>query len=128
MVLKSWDQDGARIIKVHCLEFQKNCGSDSGNHNNNVVANSFSNFKTSHLVSTKHIKNWCQKHIRFLNHPTFAIGKGKKIPSSLLQHKELIVEGVSILQELNLGLIVEVLHFLVVGNVQTPNLKILGLK
>jgi len=50
-LLKSWDQDGVGIVKVHCLDCHKDCGGDSGNHNNFGVANLFSNFKSSHLVS-----------------------------------------------------------------------------
>ena len=122
--MKSWDQDGVGIVKLHCLECRKDCGSDSCNHNNFVVANLFSNFKSSHLASTQHIRNWCRKHnVSFLDHPASAIGKKKLVPLSPSKHKELIDEGASIVRDVNLGLPTRVLPFTIVGDVEIPNLK-----
>lgn len=123
-ILKSWDQDGVGIVKLHCVECRKDCGSDSGNHNNSVVAILFSNFKNSHLASTQHIRNWCRKHnVSFFDHPASVVGKEKPVPLSPSKHKELIDEGASIVRDVNLGLLPGVLPFTVVGDVEIPNPK-----
>jgi len=69
-LLKSWDLDGVGIVEVHCLECRKDYGRHSRNHKNNAIVKLFSNFKTSHLVSTQHVENWYQKHnVSFMDHP-----------------------------------------------------------
>ena len=123
-MLKSWDQDGVGIVKVFCVECRKECGGDSGSHSNTTVANLFSNFKSSHLTSTQHIKNWCRKHnVSFLDHPASVPTKGKAVPLSPSRHKHLIKEGISIMEEVDEGLDSGVLPFSVVGNIETPNPK-----
>lgn len=102
MVLKLWNRDGVGIVKVSCLECRKECGGDSGSRSNTNVANLFSNFKSSHLTSSQHIKNWCRKHnVNLLYHPTSVPTKGKVVPLSSSIHKELIKEGISIMEEVN---------------------------
>jgi len=61
--------------------------------------------------------------VNFLDHPAFAVGKGKSVPLSPSKYKELIMEGVSILQEVNSGMDVGILPFTVLGDIDTPNPK-----
>lgn len=55
--LRSWDQDGAAVVKLYCGECRSLGGGSTGKHNKNTVSNLFSNFRKSHLMSAGHIRN-----------------------------------------------------------------------
>lgn len=59
--LKTWDKDGAAIVKLHCVECDMDFGGGSSDHNKSLVSNLFSNFMKSHIKSNRHIRNWCKR-------------------------------------------------------------------
>jgi hypothetical protein len=45
VVLKSWDQNGVGVAKVHCMGCVKDLGCCIGDHNKVAVSNLFNNFR-----------------------------------------------------------------------------------
>ena len=100
--LRSWDQDGATVVKLFCRERRSFIGGRTGKHNKNTVSNLFSNFRKSHLISTRHICNYCrQKGIKFDNHRQSGSTRSSPVEVTVADHKRLIEEGVGILKIVN---------------------------
>ena len=47
------------VMKIFCLECQKETSGDSGKHNKTNIQNLFNNFRSKHFLSANHVKNWC---------------------------------------------------------------------
>lgn len=85
--LKSWN----------CVACRKECGEQSVNHSKITIQNLFSNFRSSHLNSVQHIKNWCRKHnVDYFDH--LLASKGKTVLLSPKEHKKLIQHGTEIIK------------------------------
>ena len=64
------DFNGSGVVKIFCLECRKEIGGDSGMHDKISIQNLFNNFKSKHLLSTNHVKNWCAHNdVQYADHP-----------------------------------------------------------
>jgi hypothetical protein len=98
--LRSWDENGVPVVKLHCGECKKGFGGQSGDHSKAAIHNLLNNFKVSHIVSTLHAKAWCRrKGISYDEHPQDKSGKAKVLTTT--DHRALVEEGLSILRSVN---------------------------
>ena len=82
-----------------------------------VVYNVFINFKKSHLLTTLYIRAYYrQKGLNFADHPQSATAKGKNVIMTIVDHKEVVAEGMGILNTLNESRVEEDGLFVLVGN------------
>ena len=122
--LKSYDQHGVAVVKIHCGECNKEFGGTGGDHSRSAIQNLFANFKKSHLHSTLHIKQWCKKQqILYIDHPKKEGNKGKPLIYTPADHKRLVEEGVSILKSVNDAVSLEDPPFVLVGDVWVLQMK-----
>ena len=122
-VLKSFDQNGVAIVKLHCLECGKDCGGSSGKHSKDAFSNLFNNFKNSHVVTDGHIRHYCRKK-NILYKPLPTTAKGKSTPTmTVVDHKELVQEGLKIMETVNKACEANRPTFVVVGDVDSHGLK-----
>src|SRR5450759_2518651 len=55
--VKTWDKDGEPCGKIECYECDQNfSGSTKDGMTRILISNTFTNFRTKHVGSTKHIK------------------------------------------------------------------------
>lgn len=122
--LKTWDQHKVAVVKLHCAECVVDFGGDTGEHSKDSVRNLFSNFKKSHIMSSKHIRNWCRrKGLDFANHPQSTAKKGKPVVLTVSDHKRLVQEGLEILQGVNNNIGGGRPTFEVVGDTESDNVR-----
>ena len=122
--LKTYDQHGVVVVKILCVEYNKESGGTSGDHSWYGIQNLFTNFKKSHLHSALHIKHWCKRRdISYCDHPKKEGNSSKPIIYIEIDHKRLVEEGVSILQSVNDSISLDDPQFVVVGDVRVSQLK-----
>ena len=122
-VLKSFDKNGVAIVKFHYVECGKDCGGSSGKHSKDAVSNLFNNFKNSHVVTDAHIRHYCRKK-NIPYEPFATTGKGKSTPTmTAVDHKELVQEGLKIIETVNKACEANRPTFVVVGDVDAHGLK-----
>ena len=115
--LKTFDLNGSGIVKLWCAECKKDCRGDAKDHTKSQIDNLFNNFRRSHIVSTGHVRNYCAAHnINFDDHPQSQAKKGKTVTLTSEDHKDLISEGVGIVERVNAGLPEGHRKFNVLGN------------
>lgn len=114
--LKSYDRLDKAIVILHCLECRKDFGGIEGHHSKDRISNLFSNFRKSHIMSNLHIRKWClRKGVDWCNHPQ-SIAKGRKtVILTAEDHRQLVLEGVDILNALNASVDPEKQTFQVIG-------------
>lgn len=55
--LRSWDQSGAGVVKLYCVECFKDFGPASSDQTETTIQNLFANLKKSHIMSNIHVRN-----------------------------------------------------------------------
>jgi len=104
--LKTFDLNGAGVVKLWCGECKKDCGGGNNDHTKAHIDNLFNNFRRSHIMSTAHIRNFCvAKNVNFNDHPQSESKNGRPLTLTPEDHKRLISEGVEILEGLNADLL-----------------------
>lgn len=99
--LKSYDLNGKGVVKIYCAECKNNIGGTSRDHSKTGIANLFTNYKKSHVMSTNYVKNFCNgKGIKFTNHPQ-SIKDSTRVILTQADHKKTIGEGAQIVHEIN---------------------------
>jgi hypothetical protein len=120
--LRSWDENGVPVVKLHCGECKKGFGGQSGDHSKAAIHNLLNNFKVSHIVSTLHAKAWCRrKGISYDEHPQDKSGKAKVLTTT--DHRALVEEGLSILRSVNEVVSSDNAPFILVGDAEAETLK-----
>ena len=67
---KSWDENDVTIVKIHCGKCVKDFGSTARDYNSHAISNFFMNFRKTHLHTTLHIRNFCQRQgLPYTDHP-----------------------------------------------------------
>jgi hypothetical protein len=102
-ILKTRDQGGVAVVKLHCVECRRDIGWSKGDHSKTVVHNLFSNFKKNHMCSTSHVKSWCfNKKVDF-NEGKQAETRAKKTTIMITDdHKRVVKDGIHIVDSMNL--------------------------
>lgn len=114
--LKSYDDNGKAIVILYCLECKRDFGGTDGQHSKERISNLFSNFRKSHIMSNLHIRRWCsRKGVDWCNHPQSAVKGKKTVLLTAEDHRQLVLEGVKILEQVNDSLDSEVQTFELIG-------------
>jgi hypothetical protein len=50
-MLKSYNSNNVGVVKLHCVECNKDSGGSNGDHSKTTVNNLFANFRKSHILS-----------------------------------------------------------------------------
>jgi hypothetical protein len=115
--LKSYDSNGVGVVKLHCVECNKDIGGSSGDHTKITVYNLFVNFRKSHVLSNGHVRNWCRrKGVPWEEHPQSMAAKGKILIMSTEDHKRAVDEGLQIVNGINNDVKEDGGPFVAVGN------------
>lgn len=122
--LKTFDLNGNGVVKLWCTECKKDYGGSSKEHNKSQINNLFNNFRGSHIVSTSHIRHYCAaKSVSFENHPQFASKNGRHVTVTPEDHKQLVAQGVQIVDNVNDILPLGQKKFVVFGNLTAKNTR-----
>ena len=122
--LKSFDLNGRGVVKMWCDECKKDCGGGTKDHTKAQIDNLFNNFRRSHVVSTLHVRNYCAaKNINFEDHPQSQAKNGGAITLTAEDHRNLISEGVEILDRVNATLPEGQHKFRVLRNLTAENTR-----
>ena len=90
------------ILKVYCVDCCKEFGFTIGDHSKNTIHNLFVQKKLNNLISSIHMRNWCQrKRAQFSNHPQSQAPIGKSIVLTTSDHQALVVKGIEISSAMN---------------------------
>jgi hypothetical protein len=120
--LRSWDENGVAVVKLHCGECKKAFGGHSGDHSKLAIHNLMNNFKVSHVVSTLHAKAWCRhKGVSYDDH--LQDKTGKAVVLTIVDHKALVEEGLSILRSVNDTVSSDGAAFVLVGDADAETMK-----
>ena len=118
--IKTFDLNGysvVTVIKLWCAECKKDYSECNTVHTKAQIENLFNNFRQSHVVSVSHVRNYCEaKHVNFEDHLWSESKNGRPITVTPEDHKQLIAEGVHIMEAVNLTLPEGMKKFAVLGN------------
>ena len=99
-LLHTSDHNKHGVVKIFCMECLKEVGGDTSKHDQVNIQNLFNNFKSKHLLSTNHIKNWYARNdVLYVDHPQSIAPKGKVVQLTPEMYKNLIEEGKAIMGE-----------------------------
>jgi hypothetical protein len=115
--LKTLDMNGNGVVKLWCGECKKHCRGGNKNHTKAHIDNSFNNFRRSHILNTTHVQNFCvAKNDIFDDDPQSQDKNGRPNTLTLEDHKQLINEGVEMLEGVNAILPDKHRNFTMLGN------------
>lgn len=116
--------NGARVVKIWCGKYKKDCGGGSKDHTKVHIDNLFNNFRRSHIMSTAHVRNFCaSKNLNFDDHPQFEAKNGRSLTLTSDYHKRLIEEGIRILEAVNSTLPNDHKTFTILGNLTAEDTR-----
>lgn len=122
--LKSFDLNGAGVVKLWCGECKKDCGGGSKDHTKAQIDNLFNNFKRSHIISIAHVRNFCAaKNVNFDDHPQSEAKNGRSLTLTPHDHKRMINEGVQIVEDVNSSLPDDHKKFTILGNLTADDTR-----
>jgi len=105
------------------LECAKDCGGSSDKHSKEAVSKLFNNFKNIHILTDAHIRQYCRKK-NIPYEPQQAAAKGKStLTMTPIDPKELVDEGLKVIEMVNKDCQAKRATFATVGDVHAPGLK-----
>ena len=111
-------------MKLQCGECLKDFGDSNGNHSKSTFHNLFANFKKSHIMSNAYIHNWCRrKGILWTKHPQSIVQKDKILIMTIEDHKQVVEDGLVILNMVNRDICAEGGLFVAIGDLTGDSIK-----